>query len=151
MFDFPPSSVAGIIDFSANAGLWALFVASFLSATLLPGGSELALVALLHRHPDTLWPALAAATAGNTLGAMTSYGIGRLLPNRVSPASVATMRRYGYWALLFSWLPVVGDALAVAAGWLRMHAGLCGIAFAVGKFVRYALIAGAWTWVAGAP
>ena len=139
-----------MFEFSSGTGLTALFVASFLSATLLPGSSEVALVALLHRHPHTLWPALAVATAGNTLGAMTSYVLGRLLPNRAAPASVAAMRRHGYWALLFTWLPIVGDALAVAAGWLRMHAGLCAVMFTVGKFLRYALIAGAWGWVAGA-
>jgi len=140
-----------MFEFSSGTGLTALFAASFLSATLLPGGSEVALVAMLHRHPDTLWPALATATVGNTLGALTSYGLGRLLPNRASPASVAAMRRYGYWALLFTWLPVVGDALAVAAGWLRMHAGLCAVLFAVGKFLRYAVVAGAWIWAVDTP
>lgn len=145
------SAITGLFDFSAATGLWALFIASFLSATLLPGSSEVALVAMLHRHPESLWPTIGVATVGNTLGAMVSYGLGRLLPNRVSPASIATIQRWGYWALLFTWLPLVGDALAVAAGWLRMHAGLCLVVFAVGKFLRYAVIAGAWGWFAGTP
>lgn len=134
----------GLFDFSEATGLWALGVASFVSATLLPGGSEVALIAVLHRHPASLWPAIAVATAGNTLGAMVSYGLGRLLPNRVSPPAIATMQRWGYVALLFTWLPLVGDALAVAAGWLRMHAGLAAAAFAVGKLLRYLAVAAAW-------
>lgn len=142
MFD-----VAGwpaLFDFSETAGLWGLAIASFLSATLLPGSSEVALVAVLHRHPESLWPAIAVATVGNTLGAMVSYALGRLLPNRVTPSAIATMQRWGYAALLFTWLPLVGDALAVAAGWLRMHAGLAAVAFAVGKLARYLVVAAAW-------
>jgi len=142
---FDPSVGTGLFDFSAATGLWALFIASFLSATLLPGSSEVALIAVLHRHPESLWPAIAVATVGNTLGAMVSYGLGRLLPNRVSSASIAAMQRWGYWALLFTWLPLVGDALAVAAGWLRMRVGLCAAAFAAGKLLRYLVVAGAWS------
>jgi membrane protein YqaA with SNARE-associated domain len=50
---------------------------------MFPGGSELVLIAVLHRHPDAFWTAIGIATVGNTLGAMTSYVIGRLIPNRV--------------------------------------------------------------------
>lgn len=141
MFD---AAWPALFDFSEAAGLWGLAIASFLSATLLPGSSEVALVAVLHRHPDSLWAAIAVATVGNTLGAMVSYGLGRLLPNRVTPSAIATMQRWGYVALLFTWLPLVGDALAVAAGWLRMHAGLATAAFAAGKLARYLVVAAAW-------
>ena len=61
-------------------GLAALFASAFLSATLLPGNSELALLALLQQKPALLWPALAVATAGNTAGGLTSYAVGRVLP-----------------------------------------------------------------------
>jgi membrane protein YqaA with SNARE-associated domain len=133
-----------MFDFSAEAGFAGLFIASFAAATLLPGGSEFVLIAVVHKHPDALWQAVGVATAGNTLGAMTSYAIGRLIPNRVRHRSIIYLHRYGYWALLFSWLPLVGDALAVAAGWLRFNAWLALLLFAIGKFARYALVAGAW-------
>lgn len=124
--------------------LAALFLASFLAATILPGGSEIALLALVHSRPDLLWPAIAVATVGNTLGSMSTYWIGRLLPNKVRTIDVVRLHRYGYWALLFAWLPIVGDALALGAGWLRLSPWWSLLAFAIGKFLRYLMVAGAW-------
>jgi membrane protein YqaA with SNARE-associated domain len=67
---------------SEDAGLWALFASSFLAATLLPGGSEAVLYALLKLYPGEweYWVPVAVATAGNTLGGMSSWLIGRLVP-----------------------------------------------------------------------
>jgi len=133
-----------MFEFTAESGLFVLFVASFIAATVLPGGSELVLVAVIHRHPEALWQAVAVATFGNTLGALTSYVVGRLIPNRVQHRSVVALQRYGYWALLFSWLPVIGDALPLAAGWLRLSPWISMAALAAGKLARYLLIAGGW-------
>jgi membrane protein YqaA with SNARE-associated domain len=133
-----------MLDLSITTMLTTLFAVSFAAATVLPGGSELALLAAIHSHPELLWPAIAIATVGNALGAMTSYGVGRLIPNRVRHASVLQLQRYGYWALLLAWLPVVGDALAVAAGWLRLNPWFSMAALAAGKLARYLLVAGAW-------
>ncbi len=133
-----------MFDFSAAGGLTALFFASFLAATILPGGSEAVLIGVLHEYPDSVWQAIAVATVGNTLGGMTSYWIGRLIPNKAQHKALGWLRRWGYWALLLSWLPVVGDALCLAAGWLRFNAWLSLLAFAVGKFARYLLVAGVW-------
>ncbi len=129
---------------SAEAGLLGLFLASFLAATLLPGGSEAVLVALLQQHPGQFWPALALATLGNTLGALTSYALGRWLPQRQSPAALrqlARVRRWGAPVLLLAWAPLIGDALCVAAGWLRLNALRCTVFIAAGKFARYWLLA----------
>lgn len=139
-----------MLQFSAESGFIALFVASFVAATILPGGSELVLIAVIHRHPDTLWQAVLIATLGNTLGSLTSYALGRLLPNRVEHRIIPTLQRYGYWALLLAWLPVVGDALAVAAGWLRLKPWPVTAAFATGKLFRYAVVAGGWSLFAAA-
>lgn len=133
-----------MVHFSATTLLTALFAISFAAATVLPGGSEIALVAAIRSRPELLWPAIAVATIGNMLGAMTSYGIGRLIPNRVQHASVLQLQRYGYWALLLAWLPLVGDALAVAAGWLRLNPWFSMAALTAGKLARYLLVAGAW-------
>ena len=123
--------------------LWALFASSFLAATLLPGGSEAVLFAVLRAYPDAVWSALALATVGNTLGGLSSYLVGRLIPQTRPLKGLALVRRYGSPMLLLSWVPVIGDALCVAAGWLRMNVALAALSMAIGKFARYALIAAA--------
>jgi membrane protein YqaA with SNARE-associated domain len=124
-----------------SLGLWGLFASSFLSATLLPGNSELVLVAVLHQAPALKWPALLVATIGNTLGGMTSYAIGRVFPKPHEGRAVAWLARYGPAALLLSWAPVIGDALCVASGWLRQNAAAAAAFIAVGKFARYWVLA----------
>lgn len=126
---------------SESASLWALFASSFLAATLLPGGSEAVLFGVLHMHPGEVWPALGVATLGNTLGGMSSYLIGRLLPQARPLKGLDAVRRYGSPVLLLSWVPVVGDPLCVAAGWLRLNPWLALLCIAAGKFARYAAIA----------
>lgn len=125
---------------SETASLWALFTSSFLAATLLPGGSEAVLYAVVRSHPQLAWGALAVATVGNTLGGLTSYLLGRLIPQTRQLRGLATVRRYGSPALLLSWMPLLGDPLCVAAGWLRVNAGLAALFMAIGKFARYAVI-----------
>ena len=126
---------------SEEASLWALFASSFLAATLLPGGSEAVLYAVLRIHPGEYWAALAVATAGNTLGGMSSWLIGRVIPQGKPLQGLKAVQRYGAPVLLLSWVPVIGDPLCVAAGWLRLHP-LPSLAFmALGKGARYWLIA----------
>lgn len=124
-----------------SASLWTLFLSSFLAATLLPGGSEVILFAVLKAHPTLHWPALAVATAGNTIGGMSSYLVGRLIPQRGEPKRLSAVRQYGSPILLLSWVPVVGDAFCVASGWLRLNAWAAAAFMAAGKFARYVVIA----------
>jgi membrane protein YqaA with SNARE-associated domain len=125
-----------------NVGLAGLFVSAFLSSTILPGNSEVVLGALLVHAPALQWPALAVATVGNTAGALTSYALGRFLPQpRTEPRALALVRRYGVPALLLSWVPVIGDALCVASGWLRQPLPWAALAIATGKFARYYVLA----------
>lgn len=126
---------------SETASLWALFTGSFLAATLLPGGSEAVLYGVLKMHPGQLWTALGVATLGNTLGGMSSYWIGRVIPQRETMKGLATVRHYGAPVLLLSWVPIVGDPLCVAAGWLRLNPWWSALSIAAGKFARYAVIA----------
>jgi membrane protein YqaA with SNARE-associated domain len=128
---------------SDTSGLFSLFVSSFLAATLLPGGSEAALFAVLKIYPETLWLALAIATVGNTLGGMVTFGMGWLLPQTQQLKHVDKLRRYGTPALLLAWVPLIGDALCLTAGWLRLNWWQAGLFMAVGKFSRYAVIAAA--------
>lgn len=126
-----------------TASLAALFGYSVLASTLLPGGSEIALFAFVQGHPDRANDALWLATLGNTLGGMITYACGRFLPkwqrlNQIPQA--ATLRRYGNAALLLSWVPLVGDLLCLAAGWLRNDWRSAALFMAIGKFARYALV-----------
>lgn len=130
-----------------SIGLWGLFASSFLSATLLPGNSEIVFVALLHHAPALQWPALVVATFGNTLGGLTSYLVGRLLPKPHASRAAAWLQHYGPAVLLLSWTPVIGDGLCVASGWLRQNMLAAATFIAIGKFARYwALVEGLAWW-----
>ena len=132
-----------MFDWSGDTSLAALFLAAFVSATVLPANSEIVLVAVLKAHPDRAVAALALATIGNTLGGLTTYALGRLVPRRKEHGTrlVALLRRYGAWALLLSWLPISGDALCAAAGWLRVPFAASLAAIAAGKLARYLVVA----------
>jgi membrane protein YqaA with SNARE-associated domain len=132
--------------FTPETGLFGLFASAFLSATLLPGSSEVVLIALVKAFPQSLSAAVIVATIGNTLGALTSYGIGRLVPRRVVDAAehqraVERMRKYGAPFLLLSWVPLIGDALCVAAGALRLNWLAATAYMAAGKLARYLVVA----------
>ena len=121
--------------------LWTLFASSFLAATLLPGGSEAVLFGILKAHPQLYWPALLVATVGNTLGGMSSYLVGRFIPQRGELKGLKRVRQHGTPVLLLSWVPIIGDAFCIAAGWLRLNASLSAAFMAAGKFGRYLVIA----------
>ena len=124
----------------SEASLLGLFVASFLSATLLPGGSEAVLVVLILARPELAGAALVLATIGNTLGGMTTYAMGRAVPQSTVPRKSALVGRRGAPILLLSWVPLIGDALCAAAGWLRLAWLPCLFWMALGKAARYAAI-----------
>jgi membrane protein YqaA with SNARE-associated domain len=126
---------------SEDASLWLLFSSSFLAATLLPGGSEAVLFGVLKLHPESFWAALGVATLGNTLGGMSSFLIGRIIPRKKDLPGLPALRKYGTPALLLSWVPILGDPLCVAAGWLRLNPWLSALFIALGKFARYVAIA----------
>ena len=110
----------------SEAGLWMLFLSGFLSATLLPGSSEATLIAVIKLGDHPMWLVITIATIGNTLGGLTNYGLGRLLPDKTSrleknQRALGWLKEYGYWSLLLSWLPFIGDPLCLAAGWLHEY------------------------------
>ncbi|MCB1790799.1 MAG: DedA family protein [Gammaproteobacteria bacterium] len=130
---------------------WTLFFTAFLSATLLPGGSEALLLFRLQSAPDPLIPVL-TATAGNLLGSLLTYAIGRggnaALHARWLRIDDAALQRAERWfdrwgrpALLLAWLPVVGDPLCLLAGLLRVSILWFTLLVGVGKLLRYAAIA----------
>lgn len=129
--------------------LYFLFLSAFISSTLFPGGSEAVLAYLTSEAEHSLYLLIVIATVGNTLGAMSSWGIGRLIAIRYSTEklskksqqkAVAGIQKYGSPILLFSWLPIIGDPMCVAAGWLRIHWLKSLIFIAVGKLIRYFIV-----------
>jgi membrane protein YqaA with SNARE-associated domain len=119
--------------------LLALFLASFAAATLVPLSSEAALWAYLLLNPDEAALAVAVATTGNSAGGMTTYTLGRLLPARQRPSDRALvwLRRYGAPATFFAWLPALGEALCMAAGWLRIRWWAALAFMTAGRLLRY--------------
>lgn len=107
---------------------------------MLPVSSELVLIGVLKHNAALFWPALAVATAGNTLGGLSSYLLGWLLPSAPAQGRVKWVQRFGSPLLFFAWVPIVGDALCVAAGWLRLHWFGVSVFIAIGKFIRYWII-----------
>ncbi len=105
---------------------------------------------VLHR-PGSVATLFLTATIGNTAGAVVNWYLGRSLmrfagrrwfpvsAGRIEQAS-AFFNRYGSWPLLFSWLPIVGDPLTVAAGVLRIRLRLFLPLVVIGKAVRYLFV-----------
>lgn len=130
-------------------GLSTVFVVAFISATLLPLGSEPAVYGLVRLNPDMFWPAILVATLGNTLGGMVTYWMGQGAERAYHkvhpphdhhprhPRVHAWLMRHGARACLLSWLPVFGDPLCAVAGWLRLPFWPCVAFMAIGKFGRY--------------
>ena len=130
----------------AEASLASLLAASFLASTLVPISSEAALFAVLKLHADLAWPAIVVATLGNTLGGLTTYLIGRYFGSKRPLSQLARVRRYGSPLLALAWLPLVGDALCLAAGWVRLNWVAVTLWSAVGRFARYWVVAQGALW-----
>jgi membrane protein YqaA with SNARE-associated domain len=158
------SALAALLTYLAlpQYGLSTLFVVSFVSATLLPLGSEPAVFGLVKLNPDLFVPAVLVATLGNTLGGALDwwlgYGAHRLTDKvRHQPAvsdqsrfharAMLWLQRLGPKACLLSWLPGVGDPLCAVAGWLKLPFWPCVAYMAVGKFLRYLVMTALLLWV----
>ena len=130
-------------------GLWGLFFSSLLAATLLPGGSEAVLLYADNKSLASPSILLLIATLGNTLGGLSSWGIGwwirqrwpgRELDKPQHKKALYRLRHYGAPVLLLSWVPILGDPLCVAAGWARINLLSSLLFIALGKGARYALV-----------
>ena len=142
-------------------GLMVLFCASLLAATLLQLGSEPVLLGLITLNPPLLWPAWCVATLGNTLGGAVGWWMGlgadHLWSHRSSAEAqkahhlraMRWLRRMGPAACLGAWLPVIGDALCVVAGFLRLPFWPCLFFMAVCKAVRYGVLLFGWQFLNG--
>ncbi|WP_423459570.1 YqaA family protein [Ottowia sp. VDI28] len=132
-------------------GLSTVFAVAFVSATLLPLGSEPAVFGLIKLNPHLFWPAILVATAGNTLGGMVSWWMGlgahkvvdKYRHSATHLRALEWLEKLGPKACLFSFLPVIGDPLCAVAGWLKMPLLPCACYMAAGKFLRYLVMTAA--------
>jgi len=134
---------------------WVLFTSSLISSTLFPGGSEALLLLKLQAEPQHLYALVIIATLGNVLGSVITYLMGRLgiqlghrwfrISDKKLQRASLHFERFGAPALLFAWLPIVGDPLCLLAGSLKYtwFKFLCLIT--LGKLARYSLLA--WAFV----
>ena len=129
-------------------GHWGLFLSAFLSATLLPGSSEVLLAGLLLSGTHSKWNLLFWATLGNVLGSLLNreFGDGILRGRGAKWLGITQQRwsqaegwfqKYGHWSLLLAWLPVIGDPLTIVAGALGISRTRFLILVTLGKAVRY--------------
>ena len=137
------------VELLVEWGTWGLFVAAFISGSILPFSSEIVFTILLHMGLSPA-EALISATLGNTLGGMTCYGIGRagkskwILKLGVTPEKLLRAQKFlsGKGALMgfFGFLPGLGEAIVVALGLMRSNFTLTSISMLVGKALRYLII-----------
>ncbi len=133
-----------------SLGLLGLFISAFISSTIAPGGSEAVLAYMVNNQQHAVAYLVAVATLGNTLGALSTWWLGvwaakkypaETLLSDKQRKSLQTVRHWGSWALLFSWLPLVGDGLCFAGGWLRLSLFSSLLAIFFGKVLRYIAVA----------
>jgi membrane protein YqaA with SNARE-associated domain len=172
MSDWLPSLIESLLSTLAlpRVGLPAIFIVSLVSATLLPLASEPAVFAYVKLVPDMFWPAVLVATLGNSIGGVISYWTGYAAhsayvrmkarhdarhphppkepqESRWHAMAQKMLSRFGAKTLLMSWLPLVGDPMCAAAGWLRLDLKACTVYMTIGKFVRYAGMTAFLIWV----
>ena len=122
---------------------WLLFSSGFISSTLFPGGSEVLFIYYLQQQLSLKWEYFCAVTLGNSLGAVVTYLLGYYInfgQEKAAlkyPKTLLFCQKWGNIALLLSWLPIVGDAICLFAGWLKLSRGRAFINIAIGKSLRY--------------
>jgi membrane protein YqaA with SNARE-associated domain len=132
--------------FGSQSGLIALFLSGFFVAMFIPGGAEVFLFSTIKLHPQMFWQAILVASLGNVLAGMTTYWVGRLLPEGKSLPDKAKrwlnrIHEYGQPIMLIAWVPWLGEAICIAAGWLRLNFPISALFLGVGIFVRFWLTA----------
>lgn len=137
------------MDFLVEMGYPALFIASFLAATITPFSSEAALTGIILAGYDPVI-SLLTATLGNWLGGLSSYYLGYLgkyewiekylrIPHRKTEKFKHTIAGKETWIALFAWLPVIGDLIAVVLGLTKAPFWHVCIGMLIGKLARFSV------------
>ena len=133
------------------AAYLSMFSSALVAATLLPAQSEAVLVSLVLGGAQPVWALVTVASAGNVLGAVINWALGRSIERfrdrrwfPVGPAALASAQtryqRWGKWSLLLSWMPVIGDPLTLAAGFLREPLPVFLLFVTIAKTTRYLVL-----------
>ena len=129
-----------------------LFAVALLAATILPAQSEVVLAGMILSERYHLWLLILVASIGNVLGSVVNWFLGRFIShfegrrwfpvkrNQIAKAE-RWYQRYGYWSLLLSWAPIVGDPLTVVAGVLREPLPVFLVLVTIAKVGRYLAVA----------
>ncbi|MDR0370506.1 MAG: DedA family protein [Prevotellaceae bacterium] len=131
----------------ANLEYLGLFIAAFLAATILPLSSEAVFTAVLYAGLEA-WKCIFVATLGNWLGGMSCYFLGRLgklewiekhlkIKKEKIDNFTTKIHKYGDWFAFFSFLPGIGDVIAISSGYFRCRWWLVALSMLLGKFARY--------------
>lgn len=141
------------LDWLVELGYWGLFIGSFLAATIVPFSADVLLIGMLVAGGSP-WLVIGIATAGNFIGGLTSYGVGRIGKWKwieklgVKPETLekqkAKVDRWGAWLALLSWVPFVGDIFAVALGFYRTKFLPSAVFMLIGKAGRFIMWYGLW-------
>ena len=136
------------LDWLVELGYWGLFIGSFLAATIVPFSADVLLIGMLVAGGSP-WLVIGIATAGNFIGGLTSYGVGRIgkwewieklgVKAETLERHKAKVDRWGAWLALLSWVPFVGDIFAVALGFYRTKFVPSAIFMLIGKFGRFVM------------
>lgn len=131
-------------------GPWGMFLSAFLAGSILPFSSEAIMVALLALGGSP-WLLLLTASAGNTLGGVSCYCVGRIaspewlqrtfrIKDKHMQRARALVSRWGAWMGFLCWVPVLGDAILVTLGIMRSHPLTTNVTMLVGRTLRYAVV-----------
>ncbi len=131
-------------------GYLGLFLASFLASTIIPLSSDVVMSALIALEFD-LWTCIFVATAGNFLGGLTTYGLGYLGKwewiEKLFKKSKSDIEKFqhkvqkvGIIAAAFTWLPFIGDVIALSLGFLRFKPAPVFIMMLIGRFARFVVV-----------
>ena len=143
------------MDFLFEYGYWGLFIASFAAATILPFSSEGLLILMLASGKFDVNTCVLIASLGNWMGGITSYYLGYIgnwkvlekyfgiSEDKLTPIH-SKINKYGSFLALFSWLPVVGDVVAIGLGFFKTNFLLVSLLMFIGKFLRYAILGAAY-------
>ncbi len=134
-------------------GYAGMFISAFLAGTILPFSSEAVLLACVGLGLDPVWSTI-STTAGNALGGITCYWIGHLgkiewiekylrVDKKQMDRAERFIRGRGSWMALFSFLPVIGDAILIVLGWMRANVWIVALSMTIGKLARYAILVAA--------
>lgn len=131
-------------------GPWGMFLSAFLAGSILPFSSEVVMVALLAVGVNP-WVLFVAASAGNTLGGVSCYCVGRIaspewlqrtfrIKDKHMLRARALVSRWGAWMGLLCWVPVIGDAILITLGIMRSHPLATNLTMLLGRTLRYAFV-----------